>query len=72
MRVHFGGPVEMGRGFVLHSADYGHEGSTLAIDDRVALTASLDIVRSLAKGTGPTRALIALGYAGWGPGTARL
>ena len=65
--VHFGGPVESGRGFVLHSADYVHD-STLVINDEVALTATIDILRSIAEGDGPKRSLLALGYAGWGPG----
>ena len=67
IRVHFGGPVETGRGFVLHSADYLHEGS-LQINESVALTATIDILRDIADGRGPRRSLLALGYAGWGPG----
>jgi putative transcriptional regulator len=67
IRVHFGGPVETGRGFVLHSADYLHEGS-LQVNEEVALTATVDILREIAKGRGPRRCLLALGYAGWGPG----
>ena len=67
IRVHFGGPVESGRGFVLHSADYVHNG-TMMVDDDVALTASIDILKDMAGGTGPRRSLLALGYAGWGPG----
>ncbi len=66
-RIHFGGPVETGRGFVLHSGEYRHE-STLEIDDQVALTATVDILQDIAKGCGPRRSLLALGYAGWGPG----
>lgn len=66
-RVHFGGPVESGRGFVLHSADYIEEG-TLVVGDNMALTATLDILRAIGQGTGPRRRLMALGYAGWGPG----
>jgi putative transcriptional regulator len=65
--VHFGGPVETGRGFVLHSADYVHDG-TLVVDERMALTATVDILRAIAAGQGPRRHLLALGYAGWGPG----
>ena len=68
MEVHLGGPVETGRGFVLHSADYFKAESTLPIDERVCLTATIDILRDIAKGSGPNRALLALGYAGWGPG----
>lgn len=67
IRVHFGGPVETSRGFVLHSADYGGDG-TLDVDDRIGLTASLDILKDIAAGQGPRRSLLALGYAGWGPG----
>jgi putative transcriptional regulator len=66
-RVHFGGPVESGRGFVLHSADYSEEGS-LAVGDNLALTATLDILRAIGRGEGPRRSILALGYAGWGPG----
>lgn len=66
--VHRGGPVEAGRGFVLHSADFVIEDSTLLIDDDMCLTATLDILRAIASGHGPERSLLALGYAGWGPG----
>ncbi len=66
-RVHFGGPVESGRGFVLHSPDYIENG-TLVIGDALALTATLDILRAIGRGSGPRRSLLALGYAGWGPG----
>ena len=66
--VHLGGPVETGRGFVLHSADYFKAESTLPIDESVCLTASIDILRDIAKGTGPDKALLALGYTGWAPG----
>ena len=66
-RVHFGGPVECGRGFVLHSPDYVENG-TLVIGDAMALTATLDILRAIGRGAGPRRSLLALGYAGWGPG----
>jgi len=68
MAVHVGGPVESGRGFVLHSTDYYSEDSTLPIDDSVCLTATVDILRAIATGDGPRQALLALGYAGWGPG----
>lgn len=67
IRVQFGGPVEQGRGFVLHSADYIHE-STLVVDEDVALTATVDILKAIAHGKGPSHRLLALGYAGWGPG----
>ena len=68
MAIHVGGPVETGRGFVLHSADYYVEDSTLPIEDGVCLTATIDILRAIAAGTGPDRAILALGYAGWSPG----
>lgn len=68
MPVHFGGPVETGRGFVLHTCDYFVDDSTLPIDDTVGLTATLNILRAIVTGQGPRRALLALGYAGWGPG----
>jgi len=67
VRVHFGGPVESGRGFVLHSSDFRTDG-TLAVDDAIALTASVDILKAIADGRGPRKSLLALGYAGWGPG----
>lgn len=66
--VHFGGPVENGRGFVLHSPDYASEGSTLEVDDQFGMTATRDILADIAKGAGPARRILALGYAGWGPG----
>lgn len=68
MKVHRGGPVETGRGFVLHSADFYIENSTLPIDEGICLTATLEILQAIAKGTGPAQALLALGYAGWAPG----
>ena len=67
IRVHFGGPVESGRGFVLHTAEYQREG-TLPINSGIALTATVDILRDIARGAGPRQTLLALGYAGWGPG----
>jgi len=66
--VLFGGPVEQGRGFVLHTRDYFTEDSSLPVADTIALTATLDILRAMAKGEGPQRAILALGYAGWAPG----
>lgn len=63
-----GGPMDTGRGFVLHSADYESEESTLPISETVSLTATLDILRALAGGRGPARSLFALGYAGWAEG----
>lgn len=66
--VHFGGPVETARGFVLHTADYFVDSCTLPIDTSVSLTATIDILRAIAGGAGPDRSLLALGYAGWAPG----
>ena len=63
-----GGPVETGRGFVLHSADFFIENSTLPIDEGICLTATLDILKAIARGSGPASAVLALGYAGWAPG----
>lgn len=69
IRVHFGGPVERGRGFVLHSSDYqADSGGTMAIPGDFAMTATQDILAAMARGTGPDAALLALGYSGWGPG----
>ncbi len=68
IRVHFGGPVEHARGFVLHSADYGGEGATLKVDEQFGMTATLDILQAIAAGEGPKSSILALGYAGWGPG----
>jgi putative transcriptional regulator len=68
MAIHVGGPVEPERGFVLHSSDYFAASSTLPIDDDVCLTATIDILKAMANGKGPNRAILALGYAGWAPG----
>jgi len=68
IRVHFGGPVELGRGFVLHSDDYHTQPATLDVAEGFALTGTMDILEALAKGEGPRDVLVALGYAGWGPG----
>ncbi|MBT8417665.1 MAG: YqgE/AlgH family protein [Silicimonas sp.] len=68
IRVHFGGPVENGRGFVLHSNDYLSEASTLRVTDAFGMTATLDVLEDIACGDGPASALLALGYSGWGPG----
>ncbi len=68
MNVHKGGPVEVERGFVLHSDDFMLNQSTLAIDNGICLTATLEILRALAQGAGPAQAMLALGYAGWAPG----
>lgn len=65
--VHSGGPVEPGRGFVLHSADFVQD-STLIVSQTMALTATVDILRALARGEGPNQFILALGYAGWGKG----
>lgn len=67
LSIHTGGPVEPGRGFVLHSADYVQE-STLVVSETLALTATVDILTALAQGKGPINHLLALGYAGWGSG----
>jgi putative transcriptional regulator len=68
VKVLKGGPVETGRGFVLHSADFFIENSTLPIDEGICLTATLDILKAIARGSGPANAILALGYAGWAPG----
>ncbi len=68
IRVLFGGPVETGRGFVLHSADYHVAGSTLQVTQEVGLTATIEILEEIATGIGPQQSLLALGYAGWVPG----
>ena len=68
MPVLFGGPVEQGRGFVLHTSDYFTADSSLPVAENIALTATVDILRAMAKGEGPQRAVLALGYAGWAPG----
>ena len=65
--VHFGGPVEAGRGFVLHSNEYVQD-ATLEVRDGIALTATVDVLKAIARDRGPKRSLLALGYAGWGPG----
>ena len=65
--IHFGGPVETGRGFVLHTTDYLVPDS-MQLSESLALTATVDILRDISEGAGPDRRLLALGYAGWGPG----
>ena len=65
--IHLGGPVEPQRGFILHSEDWGGEGS-VHVAGRWVLTATLDILRAIAEGRGPSRWVAALGYAGWGAG----
>ena len=68
IRVHFGGPVERGRGFVLHSDDYRSTSATTTVGSGLGMTATLDVLEALAQGAGPKQALLALGYAGWGGG----
>src|SRR6195256_2994913 len=68
MKVLKGGPVETGRGFVLHSSDFFIQDATLRIDEEICLTATVDILKAIAKGAGPKHAILALGYAGWAPG----
>jgi len=65
--IHFGGPVETGRGFVLHSTDFLQE-DTVKVNDNIGITGSIDILRAIARGEGPHKSIFALGYAGWGPG----
>lgn len=67
-QVHFGGPVEMGRGFVLHTPDYESVVTTLEVREDIHMTATLDVLEDLGRGEGPEKWLMALGYAGWGPG----
>jgi putative transcriptional regulator len=67
IRLCAGGPVDNARGFVLHTTDWTGEGS-LRVDDELALTASLDVLKAIAEGGGPREGILALGYAGWGPG----
>ena len=66
--VHFGGPVEMSRGFVLHSSDYEANLHSLQINDGFSMTATLDVLEDIAAGRGPLNSMLMLGYAGWGPG----
>lgn len=68
IRVHFGGPVEHGRGFVLHSGDYTSGQGTLQVDADTGMTATMDVLEDLAHGRGPAASMLALGYSGWGPG----
>lgn len=65
--VQTGGPVESGRGFVLHSDDYLCDAS-IPVSDDICMTATLDIIRAISNGKGPKRATMLLGYAGWGAG----
>lgn len=66
--VHFGGPVEGGRGFVLHGPDYGSHIHSLHVTDAMRMTATIDVLEDIGRGKGPSRALMILGYSGWGPG----
>ena len=66
--VYFGGPVEQSRGFLLHSAEYMGDPDTVRIDAHFALTATVDVLKDLAQGTGPETSLLALGYSGWSVG----
>jgi putative transcriptional regulator len=68
VKVLKGGPVDTQRGFVLHSSDFFIENATLPIDEGICLTATLDILKAIARGEGPQSAILALGYAGWAPG----
>jgi putative transcriptional regulator len=67
IQILFGGPVETGRGFVLHSSDYV-QNTTMLVDKRVGLTATMEVLKDIASGKGPRLNILALGYAGWGPG----
>jgi putative transcriptional regulator len=67
MPIHIGGPVESGMGFVLHTTDYA-QGSTIQVNDTIALTHTVEILKDIAEGRGPRQAMLALGYAGWGAG----
>lgn len=65
--VHFGGPVEMTRGFVLHSIDHTHK-DTIVLNETFGITATVDILQDIVTGHGPSDSIFALGYSGWGPG----
>lgn len=67
VRVQFGGPVETGRGFVLHTSDYQSGAGTMDVNDTTSMTATLDILEDIAAGNGPKRSMLGLGYTGWGP-----
>jgi putative transcriptional regulator len=67
-RVYYGGPVEKGRGFILHQGDYQGDSAVMHIEGGYCLSATLDVLESLAQGTGPEPSLLTLGYSGWGPG----
>ncbi|MGV3652539.1 MAG: YqgE/AlgH family protein [Devosia sp.] len=63
-----GGPVQKGRGFVLHSSDYFRDGNSYVVNEEICLTATLDVLKAIAKEEGPRQSLFALGYCGWSPG----
>lgn len=67
-QIYFGGPVEIGRGFVLHSSEYNLQDVTMQVDETFGMTATKDVLTDMANGSGPKSALLALGYAGWGAG----
>jgi putative transcriptional regulator len=67
IRLHYGGPVDAGRGFTLHTSDYSAKG-TQVVEDGIAVTGEPEILRAIGIGKGPRHALLALGYAGWSPG----
>lgn len=66
--VYFGGPVEHGRGFILHEQSYCSDLSTLKVNAEFAMSSTIDVLEDLAQGRGPEHVILALGYAGWGPG----
>ncbi|BCW90227.1 hypothetical protein sos41_33950 [Alphaproteobacteria bacterium SO-S41] len=68
LTVHYGGPIQTTRGFVLHSDDYKNDEATLQVCEGIALTATMDVLKALGHGEGPAQAFFALGYAGWGAG----
>lgn len=65
--VHFGGPVDPARGFVLHTDDYSRS-ETVIMGESIALTSNIEVLRDIAVGQGPSESLLALGYAGWNQG----
>lgn len=67
VRLYYGGPVEKGRGFILHSSDYKETGTTV-VNDKVSMTTRIEALLDIAEGKGPKRSLFILGYSGWGPG----
>jgi putative transcriptional regulator len=67
IRLHYGGPVESGQGFVLHSTEYAGDG-TVVVNEQFALSTEIGVLKDIATGKGPKLSLFALGYAGWAPG----